>query len=189
MLDSKITVKAVSFPRQKGFSVAHEKLEEEKEISMSNKILEDAIAKWVEDSPNEKLWVGRFVLPIDVKRISTPFGEVRTTREKGRYLHKAVDLLNYPKSVVWASQRGRVIIKDRFLLTGNTVVIDHGVGVFTMYCHLENFSDINVGDYVEKGNPLGTLGMTGYANGYHLHWELRVGNVAVDPLQWTDQSF
>ena len=188
-LTGKATIRAGHFPKQRGFSVAQGKLEEEKEISMSNRILEEALEKWLEDSPNKKLWSGNFELPIDLKRVSTPFGEIRVTSEKGRYLHKAVDILNFPKSVVWASQAGRIIIKDRFLLTGNTVVVDHGVGVITMYCHLEDFSQVEVGDFVKKGNPVGRLGMTGYANGYHLHWELRVNNVAVDPFQWTSKTF
>lgn len=188
-LSSKAVIQEYKFPRQKGFVVDSRKLEEEKEISMSNKILNEALEKWLEDSPNKKLWSGNFVNPIDIKRVSTPFGEVRTTPERGRYIHKAVDILNYPKSVVWASQDGRVIIKDRFLFTGNTVVVDHGIGVFSLYYHLEDFADIEVGDMVKKGNKLGRLGMTGYANGYHLHWELRVNNTPVDPFQWTKRSF
>ncbi|MBD3231723.1 peptidoglycan DD-metalloendopeptidase family protein [Candidatus Dependentiae bacterium] len=188
-LTGKIIVNAVNFPRQKGFKIAKGKLEEEKEISMSNKILEDALEKWIQDSSRKKLWRGKFEIPIELQRVATPFGEIRTTSEKGRYLHKAVDILNHPKSVVWASQDGKIIIKDRFLLTGNTVAIDHGVGVITLYCHLEDFADIEVGDFVKKGNPIGRLGMTGYANGYHLHWELRVNNVSVDPFEWTKKVF
>ena len=188
-LSGKIVINDVTFPKQKGFKVAPGKLEEEKEISMSNKILEEAIEKWLKDSPKKKMWTGKFELPINVQRIATPYGEIRTTTEKGRYLHKAVDILNYPKSVVWASQAGKVIIKDRFLLTGNTVAIDHGIGVITLYCHLEDFADIEVEDIVKKGNPIGRLGMTGYANGYHLHWELRVNNMAVDPMEWTKKVF
>ncbi len=188
-LVGKATIKASHFPKQKGFSVAQGKLEEEKEISMSNKILEEALEKWLEDSPDKKLWSGNFELPIDLKRVSTPFGEIRVTSEKGRYLHKAVDILDSPRSVVWSSQAGRIIIKDRFLLTGNTVVVDHGIGIFTIYCHLEDFAAVEVGDLIKKGNPIGRLGMTGYANGYHLHWELRVNNVAVDPFQWTKKTF
>ncbi len=185
----KVIIQKVSFPRQKGFTVDQAKLEEEKEVSMSNKILEEALEKWLDDSPNKKLWSGSFEIPIDMKRISTPFGEIRTNARKGRYLHRAVDILNFPKSVVWASQDGKVIIKDRFLMSGNTVVLDHGVGVFTLYYHLEDFSDVEVGDIIKKGNPVGRLGMTGYANGYHLHWELRINNMAVDPFQWTKKGF
>jgi hypothetical protein len=185
----KVVVKHVKFPKQKGFVVPKGKLEEEKDISLSMRILEEALEKWLQDSPSKKLWSGQFEIPINLQRVATPFGEIRTTPEKGRYLHKAVDILDYPRSVVWASQHGRVIIKDRFLQSGNTVVIDHGLGVFTLYFHLEDFSDIEVGDEIKKGNPIGKLGMTGYANGYHLHWELRVNNVPVDPFEWTKKTF
>ena len=188
-LVSRVEIQEYNFPKQKGIFVEKGKLEEEKEVSMSNRILEDAIEKWVADSPKKKLWNGRFDIPVEVKKITTPFGEIRTTSEKGHYMHKAVDILNNPRSVIWASQDGKVVIKDRFLLTGNTVVLDHGIGVFTIYCHLEDFADIEVGDLVKKGNKVGRMGMTGYANGYHLHWELRVNNVAVDPFQWTQKNF
>jgi hypothetical protein len=185
----KVQINTANFPRQKGFSVAKGKLDEEKEVSMNNKILEEALAKWLQDSPRKKMWAGYFEIPIDMKKLATPFGEVRTSREKGRYVHKAVDILNFPKSVVWAAQTGKVIIKDRYLMSGNTVVLDHGLGVFTLYYHLEDFADIEVGDVLKKGNPLGRVGMTGYANGYHLHWELRVNNVPVDPFEWTKKTF
>lgn len=183
------TIKTVKFPKQKGFSVASEKLNEEKEISMNNKILSEALIKWSEDSPKQKLWKGRFEIPTVVQRITTPYGEIRVTPAKGRYLHKAIDIANSPQSVVWASQSGRVIIKDRYLMTGNTVIVDHGLGVFTHYCHLDDFADIEVGETIKKGQPIGKLGMTGYANGYHLHWELSINNQSVNPIEWTKKTF
>lgn len=188
-LSSQVQVMGFDFPRQKGFTVKKEKLEEEKEVSASQKVLDEALSRWLEQSPKEKMWMGRFELPINVKRISTPFGEIRMTSELGRYMHRGVDLIDNPKSVVWASQRGKVIIKDRFVISGNTIVLDHGFGIFTLYFHLDSFADIQVGDMVKKGNPIGRLGMTGYANGYHLHWELRVNNVAVEPLEWTKSIY
>jgi murein DD-endopeptidase MepM/ murein hydrolase activator NlpD len=114
---------------------------------------------------------------------------VRTTQEKGRYVHKAVDVINMPKSVVWSTQDGVVVVKQRFVNSGNTVIVDHGWGVFSLFFHLDNFADINVGKKIAKGNPIGTLGKTGYATGYHLHWEMRVNNIPVDPLQWTKSNF
>ena len=104
-------------------------------------------------------------------------------------MHQGVDLINNPKSIVWAAQIGKVIIKDRFLLTGNTVVLDHGCGVFTLYGHLEEYAELEVGDMLKKGSPVGKLGMTGNATGYHLHWEVRVNNVPVDPLEWTSKIY
>lgn len=187
--DLPVHILSAAFPKQKGLHVSDEKLEREKEASMSAKILESALSKWLKNSPKQKLWHGPFEKPVEVKWVSTPFGEIRTTPQRGRYHHLGVDLANHPKSVVWASNNGNVIIKDRFLMTGNTVVLDHGLGVFTLYCHLEDFTDIEVGDSVKKGNPIGRLGMTGYASGYHLHWELRINNISVDPFEWTTSIY
>lgn len=184
-LSSIVQIKPFAFKKQRGFTVSEEKLEQEKEVSMNTKILRDAIEKWVEDSPKKKLWNGPFEYPIEVQRVTTPFGEVRTTPQRGRYHHKGLDLVNLPRSVVWAAQHGRVVIKDRFLMTGNTIVIDHGLGIFTLYAHLEDFADVHVGDFISKGNPIGRLGKTGYASGYHLHWEMLVQGTQVDPVEWT----
>jgi murein DD-endopeptidase MepM/ murein hydrolase activator NlpD len=188
-LISKVLVKAAQFPRQKGFSVAQEKLDNEKDVSLNNDILKTALTKWIHDSPREKLWRGHFEMPCEITRISTPFGEVRTTPERGRYLHKAIDIVHHPRSVVWACARGKIIIKERYLMSGNTIVVDHGMGVHSHYYHLDDFADLEVGDMVEKGAKVGRLGKTGYATGYHLHWEIRVNNTAVDPIEWTTKSF
>jgi hypothetical protein len=188
-LTTKVTVKAFEFKKQHGFTVQESKLSQEKELSMSMKVLDEALDKWVKESPRKKGWSGPFEYPISVQRTSTPFGEIRMTAERGRYMHKGIDLINRPKCVVWAAQDGKVIIKDRFFLTGNTVVLDHGLGVFTLYAHLEEFADLEVGDSLKKGNPVGKLGMTGYATGYHLHWELRVNNMPVDPTEWTSKVY
>lgn len=188
-LNTRVQVKPFEFKKQRGFSVSEEKLSQEKEASMSAKMLHEALEKWVPESPKKKLWSGKFETPVEVQKMTTPFGEIRMTPERGRYMHKGVDLINRPKCVVWAAQDGRIIIKDRFFLTGNTVVVDHGLGIFTLYAHLEDYADIEVGSMVKKGNALGKLGMTGYATGYHLHWELRINNVAVDPLEWTERVF
>ncbi len=184
-----VSIKAFDFPKQRGFSVSEEKVAQEKEAGMSMNMLNEALEKWLTESSPKKLWNGPFLYPIDVQRTTTPFGEIRTTSVSGRYLHKGLDLANRPRSIVWAAQHGKVIIKDRFFTTGNTVVLDHGLGVQTLYAHLENFADIEVGQTIKKGSPLGKVGMTGYANGYHLHWELRINNTPVDPSEWTTKVF
>lgn len=188
-LDCKVAIKAFPFQKQRGFTVDQVKLNQEKEISLNSRILQEAIARWVTESPKKKLWTGAFELPVNVKKITTPHGEIRATPERGRYLHKGIDLINTPRCVVWASQDGKVIIKDRYHITGNTVVIDHGLGVMTLYAHLEEYADIEIGETIKKGNPVGKMGKTGYATGYHLHWELIVNSVSVDPLEWTTKIF
>lgn len=187
-LDSKFQV--VAFPFKKStMHVSNEKMIEEKELGKDNRRIEELFIKCAENSPKEKLWKGAFCTPIEVQRVSTEYGTVRTTQYKGMYAHKAIDILNLPKSVVWAPQNGKIVVKDRFVDTGNTVIIDHGLGVVTMLCHLDSFAELEEGQMVNKGNPVGTIGKTGYASGYHLHWELRVNNVQVDPMQWTQPIF
>lgn len=187
-LDNKFQV--VTFPfKKQALQVSNEKVKEEFELGKDTKLLNDIMEKLTENSPKEKLWKGVFCTPIEVQRVSTEFGTLRTTQHKGRYAHKALDVLNLPKSVVWAPHDGIVVLKDRFAYSGNTVVIDHGLGILSLLCHLDSFANVEVGDKIIKGNPIGTIGKTGYASGYHLHWEMRLCNVAIDPMQWTKPVF
>lgn len=180
----------VPYPfKKQRIRVSSEKLKKEAELGKNENDLSAMITKINESSPQEKLWKGSFCTPIEIASTTCEFGTIRTTQEKGKYQHRAVDICNSPRSVVWASQNGVVAVKERFVDSGNTVIVDHGYGVMTMYFHLENFANIEVGQKVAQGNPIGTIGKTGYATGYHLHWELRVNNTPVDPMQWTKQTF
>ena len=187
-LDNKFQVVMFPFKKQT-LSVSSEKIEQEHELGQDNKLFEERIEELTKNSPFEKLWRGEFCAPIEVQRVTCEFGTVRTTQHKGRYAHKALDVINAPRSVVWATQDGVVVMKERFAASGNTVIIDHGMGVLSMFFHLDDFAKIEVGDKVAKGNPIGTIGKTGYATGYHLHWEMRVNNTQVDPMQWTKPVF
>ncbi len=180
----------VAFPFKKQIvKITPEKLRLEQEAGQSEKALDDAIEEVTKNSPKKKLWQGMFYAPTDIKAVTTDFGTVRTTQHRGLYAHKAVDVTNTPRSVVWSTQDGIVVLKDRFAHSGNTVAVDHGYGIISLFFHLDNFANINVGDKIKRGNPVGTLGMTGHATGYHLHWEMRVNNIAVDPLQWIKPGF
>ncbi|HXW86166.1 MAG TPA: M23 family metallopeptidase, partial [Candidatus Bathyarchaeia archaeon] len=187
-LENKFQVVLYPFKKQ-NLQVSAEKMEEEEKLGHDVKHFEECIETITRQSPAEKLWHGSFCTPIDVERVSCEFGTIRTTQKKGRYAHKALDVLNAPRSVVWASQDGIIALKERFAFSGNTVVIDHGYGLLSLYCHLEDFAHIAVGEKIAKGSPLGTLGKTGYASGYHLHWEMRLANIAIDPMQWTRETF
>ena len=140
-------------------------------------------------SPKEKMWHGVFCVPLDMTTMTCEYGTIRTNKERGRYMHKAVDLGARKRSVVWAAQDGVVVVKDRFERSGNTIVIDHGCGVQTLYGHLDSFSNLKIGDRVEKGNPIGIMGKTGFATGDHLHWAMMINSVEVDPMQWTNNNF
>lgn len=187
-LDNKFQVVMFPFKKQH-LLVTDEKVQEEAALGKDSQQFELLLQKLTQDSRKEKLWKGTFCAPIEVQRVSTEFGTIRTTQHKGRYAHKGIDVLNLPRSVVWAPQDGLVVLKERFAMSGNTVIIDHGHGVLSMFFHLDDFATITVGQFIAKGNPLGTIGKTGYASGYHLHWEMRVNNIAVDPMQWTKTMF
>lgn len=182
-LDNKFQIVVYPFKKEV-ITVTADKVQEEKSLGRDGKNLEDEIGQLSVQSPREKLWRGTFCAPIEIQRVTCDYGTIRTTQHKGRYAHKAVDVINMPRSVVWAPQDGIVVMKDRFAPSGNTVVVDHGLGILSMFYHLEDFADIEVGQKVSQGNPIGTIGKTGFATGYHLHWEMRINNTPVDPLQW-----
>ena len=192
-LDNKVTLEStfqvlpVAFKR-KVLNIGGDKLHAELEFTpLQEQDLEKALEKCSMQSLPEKYWSGPFDIPLVMKGITTEFGVIRTSQERGRRVHKALDLISDLRSVIWASANGIVVIKDRFTHSGNTVVIDHGCGILSLYYHLHDFAEINVGQRVKKGNPLGRMGKTGYAGGDHLHWEIRVNNIAVDPMQWTQR--
>jgi len=186
-LEGKMQVIPVTFKRRV-LGITGNKLQTELEFTpLQEQDLEVEMEKLAAQSKLEKLWSGSFDVPLVLKGITTEFGAIRTSQERGRKVHKALDLVSDKNSIIWASHHGVIVLKDRFTHTGNTVVIDHGCGVLSLYCHLRDYADIRVGQKVKKGHPLGYMGMTGYASGDHLHWEIRVKNVAVDPMQWTQR--
>jgi len=188
VIKSKFQVVLFPFKKQ-SLHVDQEKMRQESILGSSDKELEGLMEELTKKSPQEKLWHGVFYVPTEIKKITTDFGVMRITQDRGLYIHKALDIYNTPRSVIWAPQDGIVVIKNRYVHSGNAVVIDHGCGVFSLLYHLDEFAGISIGDKIRKGEPVGKLGKSGYATGYHLHWEMRVNNTAVDPLQWTRVDF
>jgi murein DD-endopeptidase MepM/ murein hydrolase activator NlpD len=187
-LEGNLQVLAFPFTKQI-ITVDPKKIALEAEAGENHKELEEALKSLTAQSPDKKLWQGVFYVPLELKKITTEYGTLRISQDRGIRAHTALDLVGKPRGVVWASQDGNVVLKGRYALSGNTIVIDHGCGILSLYYHLDSFAAITVGDTIKKGNPVGTEGMTGYANGYHLHWEIRVNNIPVDPMQWTKNDF
>ncbi|NBQ17872.1 M23 family metallopeptidase, partial [bacterium] len=188
-LEERVQIIPFPFKKQK-ITVSAQKMTEEKAVSQSQDELNAKMLELTEQSPKEKLWTGNFAVPTDVTATFTDFGTLRTTPDRGMYAHKGVDVGSVPKAGVWAPQDGIVVVKDRYIFSGNTVVIDHGWGIFSLLFHLEDFApSIEVGQKIKRGNPVGRVGKTGYANGYHLHWEMRINNIEIDPTQWVKEGF
>ena len=136
---------------------------------------------------NKDLWDGSLSFPVDEPCSRSYYGSIRSYNN-GPYdnFHTGLDFGICASNLnVYAAGSGRVVHADEWFVRGNSVVIDHGWGVYTGYWHL-NSIDVQVGDIVEEGQLIGIIGTTGRSTGAHLHLELMVNNVQVDPLQWMD---
>ena len=127
----------------------------------------------------ESYMIGRFILPVNGKKTSG-FAALRLYNGTYKRSHAGVDYANRTGTKIVAPNGGKVVLSERLNVHGHTVMIDHGLGVVTIYNHL-NSRDVSVGDRVAKGQLLGRLGETGVATGPHLHWGMSVQNVRVDP--------
>ena len=136
----------------------------------------------------ERLWEDPFITPTQGV-VSSPFGAMRSYNggPVSDY-HQGMDLSNITGTVVVAAARGRVVLAERLQVRGNTVILDHGWGVLSSYFHLSAI-EVQVGDIVEQGQPIGRIGATGLVSGAHLHWEIRVGMVPVEPREWVGRAF
>jgi murein DD-endopeptidase MepM/ murein hydrolase activator NlpD len=134
-------------------------------------------------SEPEKLWEGEFVMPVE-GRLTTEFAQIRyVNRELSSSRHSGVDLAAPSGTPVQASNSGKVTLAAPGLLsTGNTIVIDHGMGLFTSYYHL-NTMNVTAGQSVSKGEVIGTVGSTGFSTGAHLHYAVSLYNTYVNPYQ------
>ena len=134
------------------------------------------------------LWEGPFVQPRNTKVFSN-FAEARSYRYHGQELdtglHLGYDLASVKHSAVPAANAGVVVFTGPLTIYGNTVIVDHGLGLQTLYAHLSTI-DVKDGDRVSKGQELGRTGATGLAVGDHLHYEVLIHGVSVTPIEWWD---
>ncbi|HED24673.1 MAG TPA: M23 family metallopeptidase, partial [Firmicutes bacterium] len=130
------------------------------------------------------LWTGPFISPLE-GRISSEYGAVRVINNNPPRRHAGIDIAADEGTPVVAVNRGIVRLAEFLLSGGNTVIVDHGMGLSSSYLHLEEIH-VEVGQTVECGEPVGTVGMTGYATGPHLHWEVNIDQEAVNPEQLLD---
>jgi len=122
----------------------------------------------------------RFILPVE-GRYSSPFGLRRFFNGEPRNPHSGIDLAAPIGTPIRAPAAGRVIATGDFYYNGQTVFLDHGQGLITMYCHMDSIA-VNTGQVIETGHTLGTVGATGRVTGPHLHWSVSLNDARVDPL-------
>jgi murein DD-endopeptidase MepM/ murein hydrolase activator NlpD len=134
---------------------------------------------WRESSPT-RLWSGGFVRPVP-HDANSAFGTRSVFNGQPRSPHGGADFLSPAGVPVAAPNAGRIVLAEDLYYTGGTVVIDHGLGLVSLFAHLSAF-DVEEGDLVNTGDVVGRVGATGRVTGAHLHWTLRLGGTRVDPL-------
>ncbi len=131
-------------------------------------------------SAASRLWDGAFVRPVP-DPANSAFGARSIFNGQPRSPHGGADFLSAAGTPIKAPNAGRIALARDLYFTGNTVVIDHGLGLFSLFAHLSEI-DVQAGSAVGTGEVVGRVGATGRVSGPHLHWTVRAGGARVDPL-------
>ena len=141
-------------------------------------------------NPEADFHIGPFIEPFPDGVPTAGFGDRRRYRmpdgTESSSVHFGSDFWAEKGTPIRAAGRGRVVLATERFLTGNTVVLEHLPGVFTLYYHMDRI-DVAEGQVVEQGRVIGAVGDTGFATGEHLHWEMRVGATPVDVLEFLER--
>ena len=129
---------------------------------------------------SDKLWDGSFSTPLE-NSVSTAFGTKRIINEKKISVHRGLDITGQEGEDVKAANRGRVVLTEELFFGGNTVIIDHGYGIYTIYMHLSKFN-VKVDNIVSKGEVIGFVGSSGRTSGPHLHFGVKISNISANPI-------
>jgi murein DD-endopeptidase MepM/ murein hydrolase activator NlpD len=152
----------------------------------------EKIASYAKTSAPEMLWNGVVFHPFTNSAVEAAFADKRTYVYAGKEVdsqtHLGFDLAKVVNSPIVAANRGKVVHASPLGIYGNCVIIDHGMGVQSLYGHLSSIA-VQVGDTVEKEQELGRSGMTGLAGGDHLHFTMLVNGQMVNPVEWWDQHW
>ncbi len=151
----------------------------------------ETVLKVPSDTRAELMWEGRFSrLPGAANRAQ--FADKRTYKYNGKVIshstHLGIDLASTSNSPVGAANNGRVIMAENVGIFGNTIIIDHGLGLASLYCHLSQMN-VTKGDMVKQDDIIGRTGMTGLAGGDHLHFSMMLHNMFINPVEWWDETW
>jgi hypothetical protein len=146
------------------------------QIERDAKLLEST---WRSSAP-QRLWAAAFVAPVD-EPANSAFGTRSIFNGQPRNAHGGADFPSAAGTPIHAPNAGKVLVARDLYYAGNTVIIDHGLGMFSMLAHLSAF-DVHEGDVVKRSDVVGRVGATGRVTGPHLHWALRVNGSRIDPL-------
>jgi murein DD-endopeptidase MepM/ murein hydrolase activator NlpD len=148
----------------------------------------DTIAAFAKKTAATILWEGAFQA-LGGSQVESSFADFRTYlyggKEVDRQVHLGFDLAKTANAPVTAANNGKVVFAGELGIYGNTVIVDHGMGVQSLYAHLSSLA-VREGDDVKKGQPLGASGQTGLAGGDHLHFSMMVNGQFVNATEWWD---
>lgn len=140
------------------------------------------IAQAYSQSLEENLWSGPFIWPAE-GRITSGFGETRYVNQRLAGRHSGIDIGAPLGTIITAANCGQVRLAEDLLVTGLTIIIDHGWGIFSSYSHLSALK-VEEGQLVKKGETIGLMGSTGFSTGSHLHWVIRTSATYLNPEQF-----
>ncbi|GAA6135650.1 peptidoglycan DD-metalloendopeptidase family protein [Oceaniserpentilla sp. 4NH20-0058] len=135
-----------------------------------------AVFKVFENTPMDL----SFIKPVDGP-YSSPFGLKRFFNGEPRNPHSGLDIAAPTGTPILSPSRGKVVLTGDFFFNGNAVYVDHGQGLISMFCHLSEI-EVEIGDTLKKGQPIGKVGATGRVTGPHLHWSVSLNNARIDPM-------
>lgn len=150
----------------------------------------EALARIAEDNKKTSViwdritarkWTGAFLLPVSGGQPTSNFGTRSYFNGQRRSPHAGVDFLSQTGTPIRAANHGTVVLAEPLYFTGNTVIIDYGDGLYSLYAHLSEFKS-HQGDTVAPETVVGLVGATGRVTGPHLHWAVRLQGARVDPL-------
>jgi murein DD-endopeptidase MepM/ murein hydrolase activator NlpD len=165
---------------------SHSKLLDAELIQLEREIMVDL---WSQVSARPR-WDGPFKYPVDANslRITSHFGTRRSYNDSPpTSFHGGTDFGGGVGAPIYAAAEGTVVLAEELTLRGKAVLIDHGMGLFSGYWHQSRLV-VSAGQEVQAGDLIGYMGNSGLVTGPHLHWEIRLQGIAVEPLQWVEET-
>lgn len=181
-----LQVAEVDFPAGGYIALSTKQEKDQKDKDKGKQANQKRGAAYATEAP-EQSWQAAFQRPA-AGPVTSPFGKFRTYSTGVKRHHLGVDIANATGTPVVAPADGLVTLAEELHIYGNAVILAHGQGISSSYNHLATLA-VQVGQRVWRGDRLGTMGSTGQSTGPHLHWGMVAGGVAVDPEQFTRETF
>ena len=185
-IQAELEILARDFPKRK-LSVDPKYVHPPREVQERIKREAEILAQIYGQTSPEWLAQGKFELPCD-GQLSPNFGQQRIYNNVPRSIHAGVDIAIASGQPIKAANDGRVALASNLYFSGNTVIIDHGLGLYTVYCHMSKLL-VKRGAMVRQGEVIGLAGSTGLSTGPHLHWAAKINEARIDPLALLEIEF